>query len=399
MKKNSLKEVYPLKDFDWDSLADGKYNYKVKLNDSDLKNGTKILCKEPYAQALYDKYREYESKIGIDLHAFKDLQVDQLYTVNANTICFKTNTIKTTEVNSGVEIIVPFKDYAGDLEDLKQGNGLTFKVILYKANVNCEYVASEKKSRYINYKDELLDSFENNKWFEVTIKKLIKGGYIATYKNEIDCFIPGSQAGANVIKDFSILLGKTINVMVDNYDSSSNLFIVSYKKYIKYSLPTKVSDLRFGKLYSGKLTNKPYDFGVFVELENYYTGLVHSSDFENYDDIKKKLKAGDDIDVYVKGVSFNKKKDQHRIILSLNKESIPEELIQWDQIKEDLEGKQFDFSIIEDRKNTIEIYYSGQSLTITLGKEYNNIDLSTLSKISIHKVDSLNKNFSYSLIS
>jgi len=399
MQKNNLKETSPLKDFDWDSLTNEKYNSKVKLTDSDVKNGTKVLCKEPYAQDLYDMYRKYESETGADLHVSKDLEVGQLYTVKAHSICFKTDSIKTTESNSGVEIIVPFKDYAGDLEDLRKGNGTTFKVILYKASSDCEYVASEKKSRSINYRDELLDSFENNKWFEVTIKKLIKGGYIATYKNEIDCFVPGSQAGANVIKDFSILLGRTINVMVDNYDSSNNLFIVSYKKYIKHSLPTKVSDLRFGKLYTGKLTNKPYDFGIFVELENYYTGLVHSSDFEDYDEIKKNLKAGDDIDVYVKGVNYNKKKNQYRIVLSLNKESIPDELIEWEKIKEGLEGKEFDFSIIEERSNAIEIYYEGQPLEINLGKEYDNVDLSTLSKVLVHKVDPLNKTFSYSLIS
>lgn len=399
MQKNNLNETEPLQDFDWDSLTNEKYNNRIKLTDSDKKAGSKVLCKEPYAQELYDLYKEYETRSGSQLHVSKDLEVGQLYTVKATAICFKTDSIKTTEANSGVEIIVPFKDFAGDLEELREGKNTTFKVVLYKASDNCEYVASEKKSRSINYRDELLSHFNENTWFEVTIKKLIKGGYIASYKNEIDCFVPGSQAGANVIKDFSILLNRTINVMVDNYDNSNDLFIVSYKKYIKHSLPTKVSDLRFGKLYTGKLTNRPYDFGVFVELENYYTGLVHSSDFENYDEVKKNLKAGDDLDVYVKGVSFNKKKNQYRIVLSLNKESIPEDLIEWDKIKEDLEGKTFDFSISEGYTNVIEIYLNGSPLEITLGKEYNNVDLSTLSKVFIHKVDPLNKNFSYSLIS
>ena len=398
MQKNNPNEAQRLTDFDWDSLTNEKYNSKVKLTESDKKLGTKVLCKEKYAQDLYDLYRKYESDSGIDLHVTKDLIVGQVYTVTANAICFKTDAIKTTELNSGVEILVPFKDYGGDLNELRQGKNITFKVVLYKATPNCEYVASEKKSRSINYKDELLSHYENNTWFEVTIKKLIKGGYIASYKNEIECFVPGSQAGANVIKDFSTLLNETINVMVDNYDSSNDLFIVSYKKYVTHSLPTKVSDLRFGKLYTGKLTNKPYDFGVFVELESYYTGLVHSSDFENYDEIKKNLKAGDDLDVYVKGVSFNKKKNQYRIVLSLNKDSIPQDLIEWDTIKEELEGNKLDFTILEGRKNTIEIYYSGKSLEIQLGKEYSNVDISALSKVFIHKVDPLNQAISYSLI-
>lgn len=183
--------------------------------------------------------------------------------------------------------------------------------------------------------------------------------------------------------------------MVDNYDKSNNLFIVSYKKYIKHSLPEKVSDLRFGKMYTGTLTNKPYDFGVFVELENYYTGLVHSSDFENYDDIRKNLKAGDDIDVYVKGVSY--KKNQYRIILSLKKDSIPEDLVKWDRLKEDLEGNTFDFSEHETKRNTISMYYNGEAIELKLDKQYRKLDLSNFSKVLIHNVDPLNKRLNYSL--
>lgn len=398
MENKSVNSSQPLPDFDWDSLTNSKYNNKVKLTDSDKKSGVKILCKEPYAQELYEKYKQYESEQEVDLHVSKDLQVGLLYSVQAHQICFDSNVIKTTELYSGSEILIPFKEYSGDLESLKSGQGLEFKVILYKTTVNCEFVGSEKKSRSINYKEELLSYFNENKWFEVKIKKLIKGGYIASYKNEIDCFVPGSQAGANVIKDFSILLDKTINVMVDNYDKSNDLFIVSYKKYIKHSLPTKVSDLRFGKLYNGKLTNKPYDFGVFVELENYYTGLVHSSDFENYEETRRSLSAGDNLGVYVKGVSYQKKRNQYRIVLSLTKESIPEELIKWDSLKEGLEGKEFEFQVVSNKKDVIEIYYNGDPLEISLAKEYRGKDLSLLNSVVIHKVDPLNKTFSYSLV-
>tara|TARA_B100000963_G_scaffold176268_4_gene153342 strand:+ start:7889 stop:9082 length:1194 start_codon:yes stop_codon:yes gene_type:complete len=395
MQKNNSNNGQPLEDFDWDSLTNDKYNRNVKLSDQDINDNIKILCKEPYAQELYDLYKKYEQERGIDLHVSKDLEVGQLYKVHAKSICLNTGVIKAIEDTSGVEISIPLKEYGGDIEELKKGHGTTFKVILYKSNSNCEYVASEKKSRSINYRDELLTHFEENTWFDVTIRKLIKGGYIATYKGEIDCFIPGSQAGANVIKDFSVLLNKTISVMVDNYDKSNNLFIVSYKKYIKHSLPEKVSDLRFGKMYTGTLTNKPYDFGVFVELENYYTGLVHSSDFENYDDIRKNLKAGDDIDVYVKGVSY--KKNQYRIILSLKKDSIPEDLVKWDRLKEDLEGNTFDFSEHETKRNTISMYYNGEAIELKLDKQYRKLDLSNFSKVLIHNVDPLNKRLNYSL--
>ena len=398
MQEQNVNYTQGLSDFDWESLTSEKYNSKVKLSKQDIKARTKILCKEPYAQELYDKYRAFEKSSGISLHAQKDLIVNQIYTVTATAISFGDDVIKTIEKNSGIEINIPFKEYSGNLDDLRQGKNITFKILLTRATEDCEYTGSEKKSRSINYREELISHLEQNTWFEVTIKKLIKGGYIATYKDEIECFIPGSQAGANVIKDFSVLLGETINVMVDNYDKSNDLFIVSYKKYIKHSLPEKVSDLRFGKMYTGTLTTKPYDFGVFVELEKYYTGLVHSSDFENYDEIKKSLKAGDDIDVYVKGVSYKKHKNEYRIVLSLKKDEIPEDLIQWDNLKEQIEGKVLEFSIPNNRSNTIEAHFNGESIEINLSNEYKNVDLKGYSGVMIHSVNPLTKSINYSLV-
>jgi len=122
MQNTYYKNVQPLEDFDWESLSDDKYNNKVKLSKADEKNGTRVLCKEPYAQELYEKYRQYESEQGINLHISKDLTIGNLYSVTAHSICFKTNTIKAAEVNSGVEISIPFKEYGGDLELLQTGS-------------------------------------------------------------------------------------------------------------------------------------------------------------------------------------------------------------------------------------------------------------------------------------
>ncbi len=42
------------------------------------------------------------------------------------------------------------------------------------------------------------------------IIKLIKGGYLALYNKEVECFIPGSHAAANVVHNFNDMLGKTL---------------------------------------------------------------------------------------------------------------------------------------------------------------------------------------------
>jgi len=272
----------------------GKYNTRVKVTDEDAKAGIKIYCQEPYAQALYDKMKAYELETGNSIHACKDLTIGNIYDVNANQISFDGKYIKATEVNSAVEIIIPFNEFSSSIDELAKGDNTNFNLMIIKTDRSGSYIGSQKRCVSINYEKELNSHFANKTWFEVKIKKLIKGGYVAMYKDTIECFIPGSHAGANVIRDFSKLLGETLNVMVDNYDKSNDLFILSYKKYIQKSMPLMVSELQFGKKYTGTLTNKPYDFGVFVEFEGYYTGLIHSSEFENYNDVK----AGDQIEVF-----------------------------------------------------------------------------------------------------
>jgi hypothetical protein len=56
--------------------------------------------------------------------------------------------------------------------------------MVYKSTKFGENFGSEKKALSVSYKQELFDSLENNEWFDVTIVKLIKGGYLALYKKE-----------------------------------------------------------------------------------------------------------------------------------------------------------------------------------------------------------------------
>ena len=84
--------------------------------------------------------------------------------------------------------------------------------------------------------------------------------------------------------------------------------------------------------------------------------------------------------------------------MSLKKESIPDELIKWDNLKEDLEGNTFDFTEHETKRNTIVMYYNGESVELQLGKQYRDLKVSDFSKVLIHHVDSLNKVMNFSLI-
>lgn len=373
----------------------GKYNTTIKITEEDHKAGLKILCKESYAQDLYNAMKKYEKSTSIKIHAVKDLILGEIYSVTAKQISFENRIITAHENNSGTRIDIPFREFSREIESLTRGEGIEFKVMITKSTNSNEFIGSEKKCLSVNHRAELNQHLENDTWFEVKIVKLIKGGYLAKYKDSIECFIPGSHAAANIIRDFDKLIGKTINVMVDNYDASNDLYILSYKKYIQHSMQYMISELEFGKQYTGILTNNPYDFGIFVEFEDYFTGLIHSTEFENYENIKRTLKSGDEINFYVKNVT--RKGKQYRIVLTLDPNTIDFEKKQWSDFRNRIENKVFDYDV-ESNSNSIKIHIDDELYEVTLKRTDLDRNLSLYPRVKVLKVDPINKNLKFEFV-
>jgi ribosomal protein S1 len=370
----------------------GKYNNTIKLTDADRKAGVKIYCQEPYAQELYDAMAKYEESYG---RVTKDLSKDQVYKVQARTISFSDKMIYAEELGSNSTISIPFKEYSGSLDELADGGNSEFYAMIYKASKHGEYFGSERKAASITYKYDLFDHLNENTWFDVTITRLIKGGYLAVYKKEIECFIPGSHAAANVVHNFNDMLGKTLTVMVDNYDQSNDLFILSYKKYVAESMPTMIENLSFGTEYKGILTNKPYDFGVFVEIDGYFTGLVHKSEFEDYEKVRKTLKTGDTLSVFVKDVTS--KGSQFRIVLTLGSDNVNSEKAAWQKLKERTENRSFQYTV-NNKNSSISIEVDGESFEVSLKKKDLDKNLNQFPFVKVSKVNPIQKSVKFEFV-
>ena len=293
----------------------GKYNQRIIYREGDSSAKTKILSKEPYAQELYDKYMDYflDNENVNDNVYNKDLTLNTHYQVIPVTVNYNDKLVKTEIVGTGIPVFIPFSELLVDLSELN--NEMILDIIVYN-NYRGVFYGSHKKFAKKGYLKEVVDAYNNNTWFDVKVLELIEGGYIVMYKNTVKCFLPGGQAVANIIRDFEDLIGKTIPVMVDNYDPNSQLYIVSYKKYIKKTLFSKIKELEFGKPYKGMLTSNPTPFGLFIEIENFFTGLLHPSEVSNYNDLKNKLKAFDEIEVYIKDIIYDTNKKRYRILFT-----------------------------------------------------------------------------------
>jgi ribosomal protein S1 len=378
----------------------GKYNTSVVLTKEDKLANVKIYCHEPYAQELYDRMAKYDGTLDISA---KDLTEGSVYKVLAKTISYDTATIYAEDITSGSPVIIPFREYSKDIDALAEGADTEFYAMVYKTTKHGENFGSEKRALSISYKQELFDSYNQNKWFDVTITKLIKGGYLAVYKKEIECFIPGSHAAANVVHNFNDMLHKTLTVMVDNYDQSNDLFILSYKKYVTNSMSVMVNNLNFNREYVGVLTNKPYDFGVFVEIDGYFTGLVHHTEFDNYDAIKRTLKTGDTLNVFVKDITSKVLKDsktkelQFRIVLTLKPDNVNAEKLAWQQLRDKTETRSFTYEI-DAKKNSITIDIDGENYDVSLKRKDLEKNLSAFPYVKVSKVDILNKSLKFEFV-
>jgi predicted RNA-binding protein with RPS1 domain len=141
-----------------------------------------------------------------------------------------------------------------------------------------------------------------------TITGKNQGGFIISVEG-VNGFLPGSLAAANVVRDFDDMIGKVVPVMVEDFLVESNIFVFSYKKYLSYILPSKIESIDLDKKYTGTITGLA-KYGIFVEFDEIFTGLLHSSKMSN--ELKDKFKnyefrPGDVVEFWIKEITADKK--------------------------------------------------------------------------------------------
>lgn len=196
-----------------------------------------------------------------------------------------------------------------------------------------------------NLKNSLRDVFfeeikSPTRVFQAKVKSKNNGGFIVDIEGH-EAFLPGSLASANKIIDFDAFIGKTVNVMIEDYLRDGDIFIVSNKKWIQKILPETIEKLSLEKEYTGVVTGTSR-FGIFIEFEDILTGLLHVSEMDSTTSTefnKGLFNPGNKIKFYIKEIAKNNK-----IILSSKKPKV--NAITFDKFKELAEGKTLAGTII-----------------------------------------------------
>lgn len=335
------KNVHPLENFDWSEYEDGWNGQSLCVNkEVKVKNGAKekVYYHGPNAQELYNAYLKKdhgeiapkEIKKGSLLHItdLTPLNDDQvLATVNNGNNSIVIDLNKESRWFNSIDLGgVPMtkQTFMQSLASPEHKSALLKLDLVARAD-NHKAKASIWDGYVTNLQQEMIEQItKNEKAYWATIDSMNNGGYFVTVAGTIKAFMPGSMAAQNRITNFESLLGTQMEVMVENYVPKTG-FVVSRKKFLKTILPMKISnlaeELKKNPDYSfegtvtgiGQSKNGGLPFGVFVELDEYLTGMIHKTLYSDalVDKLMEhKINAGDKIKVYVHRI------DNGRIILS-----------------------------------------------------------------------------------
>lgn len=306
-------------DFDWNTLENSTARKKHIPNQAILKKyGDAVYSHETYALDLYEAMfvsRDFESitdavagevKRIIDVISTNEKEMIVLIEGMADCV-IDLRTEKNFIYGLGFETISQFVEWIKTEHGKNNFLNNSYHLVISETKPYVKGSISKGQSQKIRNEFFEQISSPTNAYYGRIIEKN-GGGFIIDVQG-IRGFLPGSLAATNIVRDFDSMIGKEIPVVVEDFLKESNTFVFSYKKYVSMILPTKIDDLDTNKLYQGTVTGVA-KFGVFIEFEDIFTGLLHTSKMTP--ECKKRFnerrfKAGDDVNFWIKEISADKK--------------------------------------------------------------------------------------------
>ena len=242
----NLKNVAPIEDFNWDAYENG----------------------ESVASASHE---ELEKAYDNTLNKVNDREV-----VDGTVIAMNKREVV---VNIGYKSdgIIPMSEFRYNPE-LKVGD--TVEVYIEnQEDKKGQLVLSHRKARATRSWDRVNAALENEEIIKGYIKCRTKGGMIVDVFG-IEAFLPGSQIDVKPIRDYDVVVGKTMEFKVVKINQEFKNVVVSHKALIEAELEQQKKEI-IGKLEKGQVLEGTVknitSYGVFIDLGG-VDGLIHITD-------------------------------------------------------------------------------------------------------------------------
>lgn len=209
------------------------------------------------------------------------------------------------DLGTYTDAFVPLEECSDDpgfsiKQDILVGDVIN-AVVIDGENKNGTIILSLKRGNDIVIWDELKDDLEEHKKYEVKISQAVNGGVVA-YLKGIRGFIPASQLDLSYVENTEEWVGKYVEVVLMTVDKPK--LVMSAKEVLKEAAVLQKTN-RIKKLSPGQITGgvveriEPY--GIFVNIGESLTGLVHISQMSNkfLKSPKELVKLGDEVKVKI----------------------------------------------------------------------------------------------------
>ncbi len=255
------------------------------------------------------------------------------------TVISVTDTEVTLDLKYYTEGVIRREDYSDDptfnlKEEVHVGDEISATVVRRDGGQG-QIMLSRKEANDVLAWDKLKALQEDQTNITVKVAGAVNAGVVA-YVEGIRGFIPASKLSLNYVEDTNEWLGREIKVRVINVDEEDKKLVLSAKEILREreaeEKKTRISNVTVGLVTEGVVeTLQPY--GVFVNLGNGLTGLVHISQISEKR-IKTPaavLKVGDTVKVKVIAVKDGKLSLSMKALQDVAAEEIQEEEIELPQ--------------------------------------------------------------------
>ncbi len=171
---------------------------------------------------------------------------------------------------------------------------------------------------------KIMELYETKANLTVEISGIVNKGVIAEVEG-IRGFIPASRLSLRHVDDLNEWLGKEIQVRIITADQSADKLVLSAREILKeerdQAKQMKISSVEVGSIFDGKV-DSIQDYGVFVDLGDGVSGLVHVSQIalERVKHPADVLKVGQEVRVKVIGKQNGKLKLSIKALLEQKKQ-------------------------------------------------------------------------------
>ena len=201
-----------------------------------------------------------------------------------------------------------------DIEDPREHFKAGDQIDVYVVKVDDgegNVVLSLRRIKDVKAWDDLEAKFEAKEHLNVLIKEEVNKGLVADYEGA-RLFMPASHAYDRFRKNFSGLVGQTVEVELIDFDKSRRRAIVSRREIERERIQKEKdefwSQIEVGQVRTGKVARLT-NFGAFIELGP-VDGLIHISDMSwgRIRSPKELLNVGDEIEVKVLDIDQEKER-------------------------------------------------------------------------------------------